>query len=185
LFLSNKDGDIKVNVNQQIDGYSDVIRFIKQQRPELWRINDVNTFHQNFAESLVSVLMGFGIFLGGGWAIFKNDVTVDDVLPVLFVLGISVFLAFTGFSKTLKLSLDEDTLVLHHLVWKREFHITDILSVGLEQQYAKNAVLYPVHIKVRGKKDIVIEKVKEGNPMLVNAIELWMNKYKGKRDERT
>ncbi|HSO12414.1 MAG TPA: hypothetical protein VLT51_08565 [Anaerolineales bacterium] len=68
---------------------------------------------------------------------------------------------------------------MQHLIWKRQFHVNEVWSVTLEQKYGKNVVTYPVHIRVRDKKDIVIEKAKEGNPILVNVLETWMKKYKG------
>ena len=61
----------------------------------------------------------------------------------------------------------------------------DVWSVSLEKQYGKNVVTYPVHIRIRDRQDVVIEKAKEGNPILVNALEMWMSKYKGKHNDRT
>jgi hypothetical protein len=185
LILSNRDADVKVTVNQQIDDYPEVIKFIKQQRPELWRLDEVNPFHQSYLENALSVLIGFGILIMGGWLLFRDGLTTDSASLILIVLGSSVFLVLHGLLRIRKLSLDQDFLVVHYLVWKRQFHVNDVWSVSLEQEYGKNIVTYPVHIRIRDRKDIVVENVKEGNPILVNAIEMWMSKYKGKQNDQT
>ena len=184
LLLNNRDGDMKVTVNQQIDDYPEVLKFIKQQRPELWKLDDIHTFHQNYLERAFSVFMGFVVLVMGIWAIMENGWTSEMIVPLLFIFSMSMFLIFYGLMRIRKLSLDEDKLVVTYLIWERQIHVSEVWSVSLEQQYGKNIITYPIHIRIRDKKDIVVEKVKEGNPILVNAIELWMERYKGKQSDR-
>jgi hypothetical protein len=183
VLLSNRDGDVKITVNQQIDDYSEAIKFIQQQRPELWLVDDINTFHQNSLESMLSVFIGFGILMAGVQALLKDGFTSDSLLPVVFFIGMSIFLVINGLFGIHKLSFEQDTLIVYYLVWKRQFLVQNILSVGLEQEYGKNTVTYPVHIKIKGKKDIVVKNIKEGNPIFVSAAEAWMKKYKGKQND--
>jgi hypothetical protein len=185
FLLHNNDGDIKVVVNQQIDDFPEVLKFIKQQRPELWHSAETDTFHQNASESVVLIIMSVLIFLTGAWAINIQGLNTETILPIVFILALSLFLFVDGSMKVQKISLDGDTLVLHKLFWKRRFHVSEVWSVGLEQKFGKQAVLYPVHIKIRNKKDIVVENVKEGNPFIVNAIEMWIEKYKGRQNDHT
>jgi hypothetical protein len=180
LFLSNRDGDIKVTVNNQINDYPNVIKFIKQQRPELWHLDDINSFHQDYVQSVFSSLIGLGTLIAGFVMLFNDDLTTDIVIPMLLIFGTSAAFILSGLLRIRKLSLDGDILVVQYLFWKRQIHVKEVWSVNLEQNYEKNVVTYPVHIRVSDQKDIVIEKTKEGNPLLVNAIEKWMQKYKGK-----
>jgi hypothetical protein len=75
-------------------------------------------------------------------------------------------------------------LIAKYIVGERQIHVSEIKSVGLEQKMGKNEISYPVHIQLRNGKRLVLEKVQEGNPMLVNTIENWMNKHKGKQNDR-
>ena len=85
--------------------------------------------------------------------------------------------------KIREITFDMDYLVAKYLAWKRRIHVSEIVSVALEQKMGKNEVSYPVHIKLRSGKQLVVEKVKEGNPTLLNAIETWMETHKGKYND--
>jgi hypothetical protein len=179
LLLSNRDGDVKVTVNQQIDDYPEVIKFIRQQCLYLWNLDDIQTFHQNYLENSFTALVGLGITVIGIWVSIQEGFTKQSGFVLVGTILFSAILIVPGLLHIRKLSLDGDVLVVQYLIWKRQFHVKDVWSVSLEQEYGKNIVTYPVRIRIRNKKDIVIEKVKEGNPILVNAIEGWVKKHKG------
>lgn len=80
--------------------------------------------------------------------------------------------------------MDGDILVIKQLIGEHQFHVSEVLSVSMEQKFGKNVVTYPVRIRIKNKKDIVIEKAKEGNSILVNALEMCMNKYNGKQNDK-
>lgn len=183
LILSNQDGNVKVTINQQIDDYPSVIKFIRQQRPELWCLDDISSFHQEYVESAFSFLMGIAALLGCVWVLFGDDMTANMMMPILFLFGISIIFMLSGLFRIRQLSLDGEMLVVQYLLWKRQFHVNDIWSVSLEPKFGRNILLYEVRIRVRDKNDIVVEKIREGNPILVNAVENWMKKYKGKQND--
>lgn len=182
LVLSNRDNDIKVTVNQQIEGYPEVIEFIKQQLRNLWNLDDIKIFHQSYLEQTFSGLIGLAIPVLGVWIIFQEGFTRQTGFVLVLTILFSAFLVIPSLFHIRQLSIDGDVLVVQHLIWKRQLHVNEVWSVTLEQKYGKNVVTYPVHIRVKDKKDIVVEKAKEGNPILVNAIESWMKKYKEKRN---
>jgi len=179
LILSNRDGDVRVTVNQQIDDYAEVIKFIKQQRPYLWTLDDIQTFHQKYLEKSFTALVGLAMPLVVIWVLFRDGFTRETGIVLVGSILFSAVLVIPSLFHIRKLSLEGEILVLQYLIWKRQFNVKDVWSVSVEQKYGKNIVVYPVHIRVRDKKDIVVEAVKEGNPLLVNAIEMWMKKYKG------
>lgn len=183
LVLNNRDSDVKVTVNQQIDDYPEVIRFIKQQLPNLWNLDDIKIFHQSYLEQVFTGLIGFGIPALGIWVILQEGFTRQAGFVLVGTILFSAVLVIPNLFHIRQLSIEGDVLVVQHLIWKRQFHVNEVWSVTLEQKYGKNVVTYPVHIRVGDRKDIVIEKAKEGNPILVNAIETWMKKYKGKQND--
>lgn len=179
IVLSNRDNDVKVTVNQQIDSYPEVIKFIKQQLPNLWDLDDIRIFHQSYLEQTFTGLLGLGIPVLGVWVIVQEGFTRQTGFVLVGTVLFSAVLVIPNLFHIRQLSIEEDVLVVQYLVWKRQFHVNEVWSVALEQKYGKNVVTYPVHIRVRDKKDIVVEKAKEGNPILVNSIESWIKKYKG------
>lgn len=183
LLLINRDGDVQVTVNQQIDGYPNVVSFIKQQRPELWKLNDIKTFHQNIFQSTILGIVGLLIIYATiAFSLEGGFFLTQDLPSILFGLFIGAILIWQAI-KIREITFDIDYLVAKYIVWERRFHVNDIQSVNLEQRMGKNEVSYPVHVKLKNGKQLVIEKAKEGNPMLASAIETWMNTHKGKQND--
>jgi hypothetical protein len=183
LILINRDGDVKVTVNQQIDGYPDVIRSIKQQRPELWKLDGIKTFHQNIIQSTLLGIMGLPIIYATIAFSLENGFSLSQDLPsTLFGLFIGAILLWQGV-RIREITFDADFLVAKYIAWEQRFHVNDIQSASLEQRHGKNEVSYPVHIKLKNGKQLVIEKAKEGNPLLASAVETWMKKYTGKQND--
>lgn len=176
--LSNRDGVIKIKINQQIDGYPEVLKFVKLKRPDLWKLDNIQIFHQTNLESLISIFLGMAMLVATGWALIENGMSKETGLLVLLFLIFSAFLIVPGLIKARKLSLEGETLVVSYLVWERRIHVHDVWSVGLEQEFGKNFISHAVHIRLKSGADIIVHKVKEGNPFLVNAVELWLKKYK-------
>jgi hypothetical protein len=183
LLLINRDRDGKVFINQQIDDYPVVIGFIQRQRPELWKQNDIRVFHQNIIEATISGILAFPIiYLAIVMSLENGFSFIQDILTILIGLLIGGILLWQSI-KIREISFDTDYLVAKYLAWERRVHVSEIYSVTLEQRLGKNEVSYPVHIKLENGKQLVLEKVKEGNPILLNAIEKWMEIHKGKQND--
>jgi hypothetical protein len=178
ISLINTDGDIKVFINSQIDGYPEVVKLVQQKRSDLWKFLDVLEFHQNIIENIILLIMGVGFFILMGSILFQNGVSSDGIIPSLIVLAIGVFLIWKGSAKIHRVSLENEMLVIKYIFWKRQFHVNEVESVSMERGLGKNEILYPVYIKLKNGKQVILQKVKEGNPILLNALENWFVKYK-------
>lgn len=178
LFLDNRDGDVTVVVKQQIESYQEVIKFIQTRIPNQWKLVDIQSFHQNYFEQIFITALGLIIFSMALWKLIQEGISKDSIFILLILLAISLFLVIPNFFHVRKLTLDGDILTVAYIVRKRQIHVDNVLSVILEQEYGKNVVNYPVTIIVRNGNNITVKKVKEGNPILVNAIETWIKKYK-------
>lgn len=180
LFLFNADSTVKVFINQQIDDYPLVIKFVQQQCPNLWKSEDSQAFHQNIIEATLFGVLGFpAIYLTIVISLENGISFSQDILTLMIGLVIGGVLLWQGI-KIREITFDMDILVVKYIAWEYRIHVNDINSVELEQQMGKNEISYPVHIKLKNGRQLVIEKIKEGNPVLLNAIEKWMETYKGK-----
>jgi hypothetical protein len=176
--LTNNDDDIKVYVNSQIDGYPEVIKLLQEKCPNLWILQETTVFHQSILESLFLVVIGFGFMFFMISSMIDKGFSIQKDYLFLAVLGVCLIVVWKGFSQIRELSFDNDLLVIKHLGWKNRFHVSEVRSVGLEQQMNKNEILYPVHIRLKNGKQVILEKVKEGNPILLSALEQWLENYK-------
>lgn len=178
IVLSNVDSDIKVFVNPQIEDYPEVIKFIQQKRPDIWKSQEITEFHQNILQNIFLLVIGAGLLAVIGILVFREGLTKDGIFPILVMFVMCAFLIWSGISKIRMLTLEENILIVKYLFWKRLFHVNDIESVSLEQEMNKNQINYSVHVKLKDGNKMVLERVNEGNPMLVNTLENWLKKYK-------
>jgi hypothetical protein len=178
LILVNADDSIRVFINSQIDDYPEVIKFIQQKLRDLLKLQQSTEFHQNIIESSFLLIFGVGLLLFVIYSVFGDGLSNNLIVPIFAALAASIFLVWNGLSKIRKLSLENDLLVIDYIFWKQQYHAKEIEAVGLEQKMNKNQISYPVYISLQKGKQIVVEKVKEGNPILLNALEEWLQKYK-------
>jgi len=177
LLLLNADNSIKVFVSPQIDEYPDVIKLIQQKLSYLWHSNETAEFHQGIVETIIQLFMGIGLLLFVAFWIFSKGLASDVIIPAIVTLIASTFFIWNGLTKIRKLSLQDDFLVVDYVFWQRQLHVKEVESVYLEQEMGKNQISYPVYIRLQDGKQIVLKKVREGNPVLLSALEQWLQKY--------
>lgn len=178
IVLINIDSDIKVFINPQIEDYPEVVKFIQQKRPELWKLQETTEFHQNILQNIFMLVVGAGPLVMIGAVVIREGLSKDGIVPVLGVFAFCAFAIWSGTSKIRMLSLEENILTVKYLFWRRQFHMNEVESVSLEQEMNKNQINYFVHIKLKDGNQIVLERVNEGNPILVNVLENWLKRYK-------
>ncbi len=178
IVLVNIDTDNNVFINSQIEDYPEVVKIIQQKRPDLWKLQDTSEFHQNIIESIFMLTIGTGLLFMIGLMVFQEGFSKDGVVLVLGMLAICAFITWTGLSKIRGISLEGNILIVKYIFWNQQFHVDEIKSVGLEQEVNKTQVNYSVHIKLKNGSQVVLQKVKEGNVILINALENWLKKYK-------
>ena len=178
IVLVNANDDIDVFVNPQIDDYPEVIKFIQQKRSDLWKLQQTTEFHQGIVESVYLLILGAGFLALIGLAIFREGFSADRIGLFLLVCAICAVAIWKGLSKIRALSLENEVLIVKYILWKQPYHVRKVESVSLEQQMNKNQVNYPIHIRLSNGHQIILENIKEGNPILLDALEQWLLRYK-------
>ena len=179
VILANSDRTVNVIVKAQIENYPDVIKIIQQNSPNLWALQNKAEFHQSILESVFMLIIGMGAVYFVVFSIFSKGFFQDDLLATFVTLVVSIYIIWLGLSRVSKLIVEGDTLVVKYLLWEKQYHVSEIEAVALEQKMVKGHVRYPVHIKLGSGKQVIIDKSREGNPILLSAIEEWLNTHKG------
>ena len=174
ILLKNSDDSIKVLVKSQIDDFPEVVKLIQYKRSHLWKSHLITEFHQRVLENVLVFVMGLAFILFTLQTFFVDGFSKNDIFPVLGMMAFFAFLVWFGVSKIHKVFIDGDTLIVKYLFWNRKYHVSKIASINLQQKMEKNLVRYPVYIYLKNGKKIVLESTKEGNPILLNALEQWL-----------
>lgn len=178
ILLKNSDDSIKVLVKSQVDGFPEIVKLIQHKRSHVWNSQSITEFHQGILENLLILIFGLTLAVLVLRTFFIDGLSKDDAVLILGTIVMVSFAIWFGVSKIRKISIDDDSLIVKYLLWNRKYHSSEIISVSLEQKMEKNLVKYPVYIYLESGKKIVLEKVKEGNPVLLSSLEQWLGVHK-------
>jgi hypothetical protein len=183
FILSNHDSDIKIYLNPQVSRFLGLVEFIKQKRPDLWKVQDIRSFHAGAAGMiLISAFGALAMFFAGT----RFFVGRDDPLYLLLLFLMGAGFIALAFAKPVEYLFEGDKFVLHYLLWDRALRVNDIESViskrgiiGSPEGILSEQSFYPITIKLRHGGKFAIAALKEGTPALENALQQWMKQYKG------
>jgi len=170
FLLPDQQSDIGIYINSQIESYSEVIGCARQKRPDLLKFEDITEFHQSNIESLFLLVVGACLMFRLGGTFLRNALVNGNITQLLLLLALSALIIWKSISKIHSLSLLDDTLIIRYFFWHQAFKVNEIELVELEQQMEEEPPSDFVHIRLKNETEIVLDKVLEGNSVLVSVI---------------
>ena len=184
FLLSNRDGDVRVFVSSQVRGYIDLVYEIRQMCPDIWRAQDVQTFHSSPWAALFFGLMGAGLAVAGGRGLLTAG-DQGDLFSSLLISAPGLWACGTAFRAPRTLSFEGAQLAIGYLWWERRIHANQVRGIRVEHRQVRNAITYFVNLELESGKKLVLNNYKEGMPALINALEKWVEKNRPLQDRTT
>jgi len=187
--LSDRHGDVKVYISSQVKGYLELTSLIKQRRPDIWKVRNTHTlqeieiFHQRpwvaIYYGLGSIAMLAAIFLIPS----SGNIVIDNLGRLLScIVGISVFVLVARTPR--KLEFQGPSLILSFYGgWKNSIHVNEVRAFYIKQQNTRSGTVNILCLELENGKKLSFGDYKEGVPILANAFEKWMKKYKPSSDQ--
>lgn len=175
--LKNHDEDVVLKINSQVSRFPEVLELIKQKIPQVWGAEDITEFHPSGIALWGIFLFGFsGIYMMfaalSGYANEEGNLMTTILLSVFGLLCIGFL-----FLVTLKVSIENEYLVVLHLGWKQRIHVSEVEEIFLQQTMRENAYYYVTHVKLKNKKALRFTSLREGTFMLATSLKKWLQRF--------
>jgi len=175
--LRNHDEDVSLNISAQVENFFGIIEAINRFAPHAWTAQDIKVFHPS------GVGLG-GTFLFTSFGIAMIVVTIkgfaeggESLLTLGFLFVIGIISTCILFIMPLKISIEDDYLVITRLIGKRRIHVLEIDSVAMNRTMQHYAYHYQTYIKLKNGKSLPFANLREGAFAVSISLEKWLQKY--------
>ena len=174
LRLHNRDEDITMSLDSQLDGYTEILDIIFNKRPELFDTAENNVLSRSMLGLILTI--GFGLLIMAFpafifWASDEFDLLYGTIF---FVIGI-VMMAGWLFAPQ-SVALENETMLVSYLYKKVSYSINDINSITLEKQRTRNGYIYFVQLNLKSGKPLKLPGFKQGNALTYQLLKRWHSK---------
>jgi hypothetical protein len=174
LRLHNRDGDLTLSIDSQLDGYKEILDIVFSRRPDLLDSSENNVMSRNWLNDLL--FLGFGLFiLAIAIFLFFMFDESDKLLSVIF-LALGVYVIVGWFLSPKSLTLESKNLVMGYLFKEVSHSVDDINSISLEKRRTRNGYIYFVQINLASGKKIKLPAFKQGAPLTYQILKKWHQK---------
>src|SRR6266498_4029357 len=168
--LHNRDEDVILGIDSQLDGYSEILDIIFSKRPDLFDDTDT-TLSSTWLLSLF--IFGFGLFLIViSILLFFVSEGSDKIYSLIF-LAIGLFVIGNWFLSPKRLTLENKTLMLNYFFKEISYSADDIDSISLEKRRTKNGYVYFAQINLKSAKKIKLPTFKQGTALTYQILKRW------------
>jgi hypothetical protein len=173
MILLSTTGDIKIRISSQISGYTDIIRLLKNKRPDLWRKSETTIFRQNMGPLLYFVLIGIICIIPG----VKGLLEGKWISIILLALGFVLFYSLAQIN--LRVEIRDKDLVLRTLLREKILCAKDIRDISFKGEESMTpATVHAVMIELANGKTERLANFREGTLLLYNKLINWLEKHR-------
>lgn len=174
LRLHNRDEDVTLALDSQLDGYTEILDIIFNKRPELFDVIENNVLSRNALG--LALAIGFGLLIMAFPVfIFWTSEEFDFLYgAIFFVIGL-IMMAGWLFTPQ-RVVLENETMLITYLYKKISYSINDINSITLEKRRTRNGYVYFVQINLKAGKPLKLPGFKQGNALTYQLLKRWHSK---------
>lgn len=181
--LIDRNGDVKVYISSQVQGFLELVWLIKQKRPDIWKVRDTQTFQETeifHQRPWGAIIYGFGS-MGMLIAVFvipsSGNILIDNLGRLLFcIIGPSIFVMVARTPR--KLEFQGPSLVLSFYGgWKKDIHANEVKTFYVKRESASYDTVNILYLELKNGRKFNFGDYKEGMPLLAGALERWVKKY--------
>ncbi|HEX2995181.1 MAG TPA: hypothetical protein VHP14_10155 [Anaerolineales bacterium] len=178
LRLHNRDEDVTLTLDSQLDDYNEVLDLVFGRRPDLFDISENNVLSGSWLRNVV--LLGTGLVV----------ITISIILVFLFegfdkifslpLLLLGVYILWNWFSSPRRLTLDGKNLIVGYLLEEASYSADEIRSISYKRKRKpKSGYINYVQINLRAGDDIQFSLFEHGNAFAYQILKRWQQKTSG------
>ena len=177
LRLHNRDEDVTLSLDSQLDGYPEILDIVFNKRPDLFEVGENNIMTRSLLGSIFFLGFGLLLLLASIFLFF----TLDEA-GIIFGLVLALFgliLIGSWLLGAQRLELESQTMTIVYLYKKVSYTTSDISSITLKKQRTRNGYVYFVQADLQSGKKLRIPSFKQGSTLTYQILKRWHSKSKG------
>lgn len=172
--LHNRDGDVTVSPNPQLNGYDEVIEFIGSKRPDLFSPQDYGEMTKRWTGIVMLIVISVLLF---GMGLFLVTQTSAGMIPLIFFLIVAGLMAFVFLSMPKSVVLDGDTLLVKYYFREVLLRAHEIASLSLGYTRSRNGKNYFIRADLINKKYIRLSNIGSSLPISYLVLKNWHKQH--------
>jgi hypothetical protein len=174
LRLHNRDEDVTLSLDSQLDGYTEILDIVFNKRPDLFEVGDNNIMTRSVLGTIFTVGVGFLLLLASVFLFITLDETGIIIGLSLAIIGL--ILIGSWMLGAQRLELESQTMTIVYLYRKVSYTTSDINSITLEKRRTKNGYIYFVQANLSSGKKLRIPTFQQGSSLVYQLLKRWHSK---------
>jgi hypothetical protein len=174
LRLHNRDEDVTLSLDSQLEGYSEILDMIFSKRPDLFDVGEDDIMRRGLIASIFTI--GFGLVMIGlsVFLFFEMPVSESFLALIFTVLGLSVIVSWCLAPQSIV--LEDKALFVLYFFKEKSYSINDIASVSLEKTRTRNGYIYFVQLNLKIGKPVKLPGFSKGSILTCQILKRWHGK---------
>jgi hypothetical protein len=174
LRLHNRDEDVTLSLDPQLEGYAEILDIVFSKRPELFDA-DENTLKSHVVLGVVFAI-GFGLLMIAV-SVFLFSITegLEKFYGLIFfVMGVAMIIWWLLAPQNM--ALGNQTMVITYFYKKVSYTTSDIVSIFLEKKRTRNGYIYFVQLNLKSGKKLRLPSLRQGSVLTYQVLKRWHTK---------
>jgi len=174
LRLHNRDEDVTLSLDSQLDGYPEILDIIFNKRPGLFEVGDNNVMSRSVWGSVFAI--GFGLLMMAISVTLLFTIDTTGIILSLFFFIFGLFLIGTWLLGAQRLELESQSMTIVYLYRRVSYTVGDISSITLEKRRTRNGYIYFVQANLVSGKKVKLPAFKQGSALIYQILKRWHSK---------
>lgn len=168
--LHNRDEDLILSIDSQLDDYKEIADIIFEKRPDLVDPRDKDMQSSSQFRGVLTIGVGVLFIVIGVFLFFIIDEW--ERLFSLFFFGLGLFLILGWLFSPRSVLLENDNLLVLYMYKKVSYSANEISDVSLEKVWTKNGYLYFVQLHLKSERKIKLPAFND-SALMYQTLKNW------------
>lgn len=174
LRLHNRDEDVTLSLDPQLDGYPEILDIVFNKRPDLFEVGENNIISRSLLGSIFMV--GFGLLLLVASAFLFITLDEAGLIFGLVLVLFGLILLGSWLLGAQRLELESQSMTIVYLYRRVSYTISDINSITLEKKRTRNGYIYFAQANLKSGKKLRLPTFKQGSTLMYQILKRWHSK---------
>lgn len=186
LRLHNRDDDVVLSIDSQLEGYPEILDILFKKRPDLFDVSGNAMMSRGWLSGIATVGVGLAVIAISAFIFFAaREVEEVSILSALIFFTLGLFIIASWFLAPQSILLEDQTMVVAYLFREVTYTAGNITSITLEKRRTRNGYVYFVQVNLKTGKPLKLSGFWSGSVLMYQILKRWHGKASSKRQFAT